>query len=54
LAPDSPGLNKAEVIPNFCDVFNGPAPDMGAQEAGSPPMIFGVKAQFIPPAATRD
>jgi len=51
LAPDSPGLDKGEVIPNFCDVFNGPAPDMGAQEAGAPPMVFGVKAQFNPPTA---
>ena len=49
LAPDSPGLDKGEVIPNFCDVFNGAAPDVGAQEAGAPPMVFGVKAKFIPP-----
>jgi hypothetical protein len=38
------------VIPNFCDLSG--APDMGAQEAGTPPMVFGVKAEFIPPAAS--
>ncbi len=51
LAPDSPGFHKAVVIPNFCEGVNG-APDMGAQEAGAPPMVFGVKAQFDPPAAS--
>ena len=51
LATDSPGLDKGEVIPNFCDFSNG-APDMGAHEAGTPPMVFGVKAVFIPPAAS--
>ena len=50
LAADSLGLDQGVVIPNFCDVFNG-APDMGAHEAGTPPMIFGVKSEFTPPAA---
>ncbi len=50
LADNSPGRGKGEVIPNFCDAING-APDMGAQQAGTPPMVFGVKAQFIPPVA---
>jgi hypothetical protein len=50
LAPDSPGFDKGEVIPNFADVFKGAGPDMGAQEAGTPPMVFGVKAEFVPPA----
>lgn len=54
LAPGSLGIDKGEVIPNFCDVFSGAAPDMGAHEAGAPPMVFGVKAEFIPPAAPRD
>ena len=49
-APDSPGFHKALVIPNFCE---GAAPDMGAQEAGTPPMVVGVKAEFIPPAAPK-
>ena len=48
LAPDSPGIKKGEVIPNFCDSANGP-PDMGAQQTGSAPMIVGVKAEFVPP-----
>ena len=54
LSADSPGLDKGEVIPNFCDVFNGSAPDVGAHEAAAPSMVFGVKAQFNPPAAARD
>jgi hypothetical protein len=53
LASDSPGFDKGEVIPNFRDVFNGAAPDIGAHEAGTPPMVFGVKAQFIPPTASK-
>ncbi|MEX0744265.1 MAG: right-handed parallel beta-helix repeat-containing protein [Phycisphaeraceae bacterium] len=48
-AEGSPGLDKGEVIPNFSDVFNGAGPDMGAHEAGTPPMVFGVNAEFIPP-----
>ncbi|HEY3323047.1 MAG TPA: right-handed parallel beta-helix repeat-containing protein [Planctomycetota bacterium] len=43
LAPDSPGLHKGEVIPNFCG-----AADIGAHEAGTAPMVFGVKAEFLP------
>ena len=54
LAADSPGLDKGEVIPNFCDVFKGSAPDVGAQEAAAPSMVVGVKAQFNPSAAARD
>jgi len=49
LAADSPGLDKGAVIPNFCDVFTGAAPDMGAHEAGAGPMKYGVKAIFVPP-----
>jgi hypothetical protein len=49
LAPNSPGTDKGEVIPNFCDIFHGQAPDIGAQEGNAPPMVFGVKATFIPP-----
>ncbi len=44
LYPRSPGFNAGVVIPNFNDNYNGAAPDMGAFEAGSPPMEFGVKA----------
>jgi len=49
LAPGSPGYDRGVVIPNFCDVYTGAAPDMGAHEAGTAPMKFGVKANFIPP-----
>jgi hypothetical protein len=49
LAPGSPGYDQGVVIPNFCDVFTGSAPDIGAHEAGTAPMTFGVKAQFVPP-----
>ena len=54
LAADRSGIDKGVAIPNFCDTFNGAAPDVGAQEAGTPPMVFGVKAQFVPPTASRD
>ncbi len=49
LAPDSPGFHRAAVIPNFCDATA--SPDMGAHDSGASPMVFGVKAEFIPPAA---
>lgn len=50
LAADSPGAGKAEAIPNFCEALNGTA-DMGAHQSGTPAMVFGVKAEFIPPGA---
>ncbi|HYF49100.1 MAG TPA: right-handed parallel beta-helix repeat-containing protein [Planctomycetota bacterium] len=50
LAADSPGIDKGEALPNFADVFSGAGPDIGAHEAGTPPIIYGVKAQFVPPA----
>jgi hypothetical protein len=40
----SPGFDAGERIPNFSDHFRGRAPDMGAFEAGSAPMEFGVHA----------
>ncbi|MBE0535235.1 MAG: right-handed parallel beta-helix repeat-containing protein [Phycisphaerae bacterium] len=49
LAPQSPGYDQGTVIPNFCDIFTGSAPDIGAHEAGTGPMTFGVKARFVPP-----
>ena len=49
LTPSSPGYDRGVVIPNFCDVFTGKAPDIGAHEAGTAPMRFGVKARFTPP-----
>jgi hypothetical protein len=44
LDPSSPGYDAGVVIPNFNDNYNGAAPDIGAHEAGSPPMEFGVNA----------
>jgi hypothetical protein len=44
LDPKSPGYDAAYKIPNFNDEFNGSGPDMGAQEAGESPMVFGVNA----------
>ncbi len=38
----SPGRDRGQVIPNFTDGYGGSAPDMGAQEAGTPRMQFGV------------
>jgi hypothetical protein len=44
LAPSSAGYDQGTAIPNFADSFHGKGPDMGAQEAGAPPMEFGVNA----------
>lgn len=44
LAPQSPGYDAGLRLPNFNDGFTGRGPDMGAQEAGTPPMRFGVEA----------
>lgn len=43
LAPGSLGFDKGVRIPNFNDSFTGVAPDVGAHEAGTPAMVFGVK-----------
>ncbi len=40
----SPGLDAGTVIPNFSEGYKGAAPDMGAHEAGTPPMELGVDA----------
>ena len=45
IGPSSPGFDAGEIIPNFNDDFRGKAPDIGAFEAGSPPMEFGVRAR---------
>jgi hypothetical protein len=42
LAPNSPGYDRGARLPNFNDSFTGAAPDMGAAEAGRPPMRFGL------------
>jgi len=44
LARSSPGYDAGLRIPNFNDGFTGNAPDMGAHEAGTRAMEFGVDA----------
>jgi hypothetical protein len=44
LERSSPGFDAGVAIANFNDDFRGRAPDMGAFEAGSAPMEFGVSA----------
>jgi hypothetical protein len=53
LAPDSPGFDAGTRIPNVNDGFRGKAPDMGAHEAGGPPMQFGVDA-YLPEEAAEE
>ncbi|MBN2138197.1 MAG: right-handed parallel beta-helix repeat-containing protein [Sedimentisphaerales bacterium] len=44
LAPDTPGHDAGTIIPNFNDNFTGKAPDIGAFEAGKPPLAYGTEA----------
>ncbi len=44
LNSNSLGYDAGVIIPNFTDDYEGNAPDMGAFEAGKPPMEYGVKA----------
>ncbi len=44
LLPLSPGHDEGVFIPNFGDGFTGGGPDMGAHEANTPAMQFGVNA----------
>jgi hypothetical protein len=44
LSATSPGFDAGVVQPNFNDGFKGAAPDLGAHEAGTAPMEFGVSA----------
>ncbi|KKQ46373.1 MAG: hypothetical protein US62_C0001G0016 [Candidatus Woesebacteria bacterium GW2011_GWA1_37_8] len=44
LSPTSGGYDKAIVLPNFNGGYTGLAPDMGAHEAGTSPMEFGIGA----------
>lgn len=46
LDSSSPGFDDGLLIPNFNDSFVGDAPDMGAHEAGTGAMQFGVDAQL--------
>lgn len=43
LAPSSPGYDRGARVPNFNDGFVGAGPDIGAHEAGTPAMVFGVR-----------
>ena len=44
LREGSPGHDAAEPLPDFADYFLGDAPDLGAQETGSDPLVFGLEA----------
>jgi hypothetical protein len=44
LSSASPGYDAALRLPNFNDDLMGQGPDIGAHEAGTPPMEFGVDA----------
>ncbi|MCB0208627.1 MAG: hypothetical protein KDJ52_04840 [Anaerolineae bacterium] len=48
LDASSAGFSKGITIPNFNDKFTGTKPDMGAHEAGTAPMKFGVEAYTLP------
>lgn len=45
LAPESPGANAGQPIPNFSGEYLGPAPDIGAHQRGAPPIQYGVRAR---------
>ncbi|MCX5645434.1 MAG: hypothetical protein NTZ17_12280 [Phycisphaerae bacterium] len=44
LTPTSPGYDAGLRLPNFNDDYTGKGPDIGAHEAGAPPMEFGIDA----------
>ncbi len=44
LSPASPGYDRGVLLPNFNDGYEGGAPDIGAHEAGTSLMEFGVDA----------
>ena len=46
LASNSPGFDAGVSIPNFTDTYMGVAPDLGAHEAGTDPMVFGVASEY--------
>ena len=43
LNPKGKAVDAGVVIPNVNDGFNGKAPDLGALEVGSPPVIYGAR-----------
>ena len=44
LASNSLGYDAGVIIPNFSDIFNGAAPDMGAHEHDTEQIVYGVLA----------
>ena len=55
LESNSPGYDKGQRLPNFNDAFTGAGPDVGAHEAGTPPMRLGTggsSAQWAAPSGT--
>lgn len=52
LASNSPGFDRGARLANFNDGFLGAGPDVGAHEAGSPAMRFGINAGTPAPAPT--
>ncbi|MCD6497687.1 MAG: right-handed parallel beta-helix repeat-containing protein [Deltaproteobacteria bacterium] len=52
LQEGSAGQDGATALPNFDGYYLGPAPDMGAQETGSAPMVFGTQAGQPPQIET--
>jgi hypothetical protein len=55
LESNSPGYDKGLRLPNFNDGFTGAGPDVGAHEAGTPPMRLGTgggSAQWAAPSGT--
>jgi hypothetical protein len=48
LAAGAPGVDAAQRLPTFNDDFLGAGPDVGAMEAGAPPMKFGRAAARAP------
>lgn len=48
LAPESPGYDAGVRLRNFNDNYSGKAPDIGAHEANTPAMQFGIDAHKRP------
>ena len=44
MTSNSLGYDAGVIIPNFSNGYNGVAPDMGAHEHGTDPIIYGVNA----------
>jgi hypothetical protein len=51
LAEGAAGVDAGEPVPNFCDGYEGAAPDMGAFETGQAPTEYGINAYLDTPPA---